>query len=230
MPITATLPANEIARASELRATYPWLSAATRLSWARDETRRSAEWSDLEFDSNMTARITRDGFSVHVQYTYDEYPDVSFLGEYTDNWQPGAIKHLGGWHTSYDGTPYGAPDAHTYGWFIPANSAEEVRQWYRKAGHGRHDAWLAGQRQARKDYERRDDITVYVLKVTAYRAGVELGFDCVGGIDLGDDLPNIDANEQAAIMAIDSINSAIAEAKAAMKTIATEFVADATID
>lgn len=230
MPITATPPANVIERARALRAAYPGLSASTRLAWARDEVKRNAEWPDLEFDSNMTARIKRDGFSIHVQYTYDEYPDTSWLGSFTDSWQPGAIKHLDGWHTDYYGTPYAQPDHHTFGWFIPGVNAEEARQWFCKAGHARHDAWLTGQRQARENYERSDNITVYDLKVTVFRSGVELGFDCLGGIDLGDDLPNVDANEQAVIMAIDSINGAIAEAKAAMKRVATEFVADATID
>lgn len=227
---TTTNPRTLVQVASELRSKYPTAAASTRIRWAREAAERLAQWGEIEFDSNGCARIERDGFSVSVQYTYDEYPDLSWIGEYTDDWQEGAIKHLPGWSQGYDGSEYTHPDPRTYGWFIPAASAEEARRWYTSAGYSRHDAWVAGQRQARQDYERRDHITLYDLKVTVFRAGAELATEYLGGIDLGDDLDNVDVDEQRVIMAIDAVECAIGEAKAAMKRIAIEFVGDATID
>jgi hypothetical protein len=227
---TITAPEGVIAAAHKLRRRFPGMNAANRLRCARADVERQQLWGDLEFDGNNTARIERDGFTVHVQYSYDEYPDQSWLGTFTDTWRPNAIKHLDGWRQGYDGSEYTQPDPHTFGWFIPGNDPDETRQWFAKAGYARHAAWLEAQSQARQDYERIDDITLYVLKVTVFRSGVELAVDYLGGIDLGDDLPNVDANEQAVIMSIDSITTALAEAKTAMKTIATEFVRDATID
>jgi hypothetical protein len=227
---TTTAPRDVITQAHELRRRHPTMDAATRLRWARSQAGYAELWSDLEFDANRTARIERDGFTVHVQYSYDDYPDRSWVGEFTDTWQPGAIKHLPGWHAGYDGSEYTQPDPHTYGWFVPTNSAEADRRWFAKAGYARHDAWLTAQRNARRDYDRIEDITFYVLKVTVFRANVELAVEYLGGIDLGDDMRDVDSDEQAVIMATDSIQMALAEAKDAMKAIAAEFVRDATID
>jgi hypothetical protein len=226
---TITCAPTIVAEARNLRRRYPGMSAANRLRWARSSAETARLWGDLDFDTNLTARIERDGFSISVQYRYDQYPDISWLGTFTDNWGPSAIKHLPGWHHGPDGD-YTEPDHRTFGWFIPGNSAEADRQWFTKAGYARHDAWLQGQRHARQDYERYNDITVYDLKVTVFRADIELAVDYLGGIDLGDDLPDVDSAEQAVIMAVDPIENALAEAKTAMKAIAAEFVRDATID
>jgi hypothetical protein len=227
---TVTIPPTTVAKAHDLLRRYPGMSAANRLRWARSDVERSRLWGDLEFDTNLTARIERDGFTVSVQYSYDQYPDISWMGHFTDDWVPGAIKHLPGWYPGYDGNDYTRPNPRTFGWFVPGNSAEAIREWYGKAGYARHDAWLHGQRQTREDYERVDRITMYDLQVTVFRADVELAVDYLGSIDLGDDLSNVDAAEQAVIMAIDSIENALAEAKTAMKAIAAEFVRDATIN
>lgn len=223
---TITAPRGIIAEAHELRRRYPTLGAATRLQWARANAERAKLWGDLEFDSHNTARIERDGFVIHVQYSYDEYPDVSWIGKFSDTWEPGAIKHLPGWC----GNNYDRPNPGTYGWFIPANGAEEARRWYARAGYARHDAWLTAQRQVRSDYERMDQITFYDLKVTVFRAGVELAVDYLSGIDLGDDLSNVDTEEQAIIVAIDPIETALDAAKEHMQTLAIEFAKIAKID
>jgi hypothetical protein len=164
---TTTATPSVVAQAHKLLGQYPTMTASTRLRWARSAVEREQLWGDLEFDDNNTARIERDGFTIHIQYTYDEYPDCSWIGKFTDTWEPGAIKHLAGW----TGSDHTQPLSQTYGWFIPGNGADEAWAWYRQAGYARHDAWLTAQRQVRQDYERMDEITFYDLKVTVFRAG-----------------------------------------------------------
>lgn len=84
---------------------------ALGLDWDND----SMAWSDQGFD--LRARIVNDadGWSLHGDY----------LGEFTDRWVPGAIRHSDGRGTVFE-------------WFVPANP-EYGRQDYVRAcdfGHG----------------------------------------------------------------------------------------------
>lgn len=214
-----------ITEARRLIRKHPGLSARSAMSWARGGIKFAAEWGDLEFDSNGVARIERDGFKIHAQYTPDEYPDASWLGDFSATWTEGAIKNPRGWTGDYLTT-----SDHYLPWYVPCNSAEEARQWYRKAGVSRHDAWLRGRQQNYEDLARLDDIELFDLKVTVSRAGVELATEYLGGIDLGTDLRGTDTNHEMAVTAVDLIDEALTAAKAALKELAVEFAKAARID
>ena len=78
--------------------------------------------------------------SVSVKVKLEEHPDLSHLGEFKRQWEPGAI-------------PSGL-DRDYKQWFVPCNSGENARQWYRKHGWPKHTAWLKGQQQERGDLAR----------------------------------------------------------------------------
>lgn len=220
---TTTNPRTLVQAASELRSKHQDLPASIRIRWARETAGIAALWDDLEFDFNGTARIERDGFSINVEYTIDSDADYSWLGEFTDRETTTTLKNPEAW----DGSRVLGG---VYAYFEPANSAEDIRTWYRQNGHARHVAWVAGQRQIREDMNRARDLVVHELKVTVSHSGVELCTEYLGGVDLGNDLPNVDVNVAMVQSAIDPIVEALTSAKDAMKRIAIKFVGDATID
>jgi len=70
--------------------------------------------------------------------------DMSWVGEYTDTWQPGAI----------DRTQGRGGNHREYRYFVPANSMEEHRRGLRKLGYGKHEAWVLARSYVRQDYAR----------------------------------------------------------------------------
>jgi hypothetical protein len=212
-----------IDRARALRAEHPTLGASERLRWARSEAERQRDWPDLDFDDDMRAQVTRDGFSIFVRFIEDDCSDTSWLGEFTNKWHSDALKNPAGW----DGAERGDPTE--YAWYVPMNSPDSAREYLSAHGYSRHNAWLAGQRRRREDMKRLTHwgFRLYLMHTTVYRSGIELADDYLGGVDLGDDYRTI--HEQAVLMAADAIPGVIAEAKKNMKLVAMEFAKAAEI-
>jgi hypothetical protein len=81
--------------------------------------------------------------SVSIKVEPDENPDLSYLGEFKREREPGAIPtNLGERYMQ---------------WFVPCNSGEDARQWYREHGWPKHAAWLKGQQRAREVMARAND-------------------------------------------------------------------------
>jgi hypothetical protein len=79
--------------------------------------------------------------NVAIRWVYDEDPDLSHLGRFSDTWEEGAIEHS-------------KKDSREYRWFIPAINAESHRKSLRERGYSKHEAWVRGRKHVREDYER----------------------------------------------------------------------------
>lgn len=161
--------------------------------------------------------------TVTVEYHYDDNPDTSWLGEYTDKWQPGAIDrlHTGNWTLRRW--------RREYRYFIPGVSVEEHRRGLSRLGYAKHEAWVMANRYTRADYERMEALNRgdwhfigIVVKVTveAKRDGfifdpVEVGYAGLWGIESDSDEDYI----------ADTVAGLIEDAKAMLPTAADRLEA-----
>ena len=131
--------------------------------------------------------IKRGKLTLVTKVDIDEQPDFSYMGEYTNQWEPYAIKR--------------DANAREYKYFIPLlgghkNATEayrETRKWYTNHGHNKHEAHTETIRQMHQDYQRlenynRGDWCMLTLTVIAIKNGIELASSSLGGIenDAGD--------------------------------------------
>lgn len=162
------------------RAQYPGIPARTALAWARGDDKPRAGW---EWDTHGdTATIERDGFSLKLTIEYDDYPDTSYLGEWSDTFEPGAIA------VTDDMRYRPAAFRIDWKWFIPGISAEEHRRGLSAMGYARHTADCLARSYVLRDMRRlsSDTFALYVVSVSASREGIELGSACIGGVDIDD--------------------------------------------
>jgi hypothetical protein len=157
-----------IERAHALATKYPGMSAAARLRVARGGASAPAWIDTLATDGH----VERDGFELVLSITPDDYPDVSFLGEFTDRQEPGAVPN-----------PEGRYDSRLYRWFVPAITEDEHYRGLRDLKFGRAQARDLARSYVRQDLELARDYAPVIATVTAHRAGVELGSASLGGID-----------------------------------------------
>jgi hypothetical protein len=152
--------------------------------WARQalDAPEPLDWQDVKGWPKATWEEGR--FRVEVKRQYDECPDVSFLGSFTDKWEPGAILHNRN------------RDRNTYKWFVPGNSEEGHRKSLRAMGYTKHDAYTLARSYVRQDYQRmlgldRGDWFSVGIVATVYdlKTGIELGGGSCWGFesDSGDD-------------------------------------------
>lgn len=159
-----------------LRVKHPEAPANTVMAWVRHGEKQP----EHEFTSGDIldgyAEFERGRFTIHVSAKYDECPDYSHLGEFSDTWQEGAIQNPDFRHQR----------GGVYRWFIPANTEESQ---YKEMIHeyGKTHARELAQKYVRDDYKRAVNYMAFVVVVTVFLKGVELGSDVLGGIDIGDD-------------------------------------------
>jgi hypothetical protein len=176
-----------IARAHEYAKTYPDAPAGTRLRWARTEDKRTdteREWVDAIASDIGTGRATIleiAGTTVTIRVERDLNPDLSYAGEFSHKWEPGAVPRLPevgpplAGYTQHN--PSELPD-----WFVPSG-LDGLEDYYRKAGMSR------GRIQERITEAVRSQQWVvasgesYVADVTVYYAGAEVGASSIGGLD-----------------------------------------------
>src|SRR5215475_6919822 len=111
--------------------------ASTAYHWATTPAPPELDWSGDE-----KATTEREGFDIHitVEPYYDS--DTSYLGEFSDTYQPGAIPSPN----------RRAPSAfQTDEWFIPAYSVEERRQDLSRLGWAKGPAGEEARRQVEED-------------------------------------------------------------------------------
>lgn len=202
--------------AHALRDTYPDMSPRNRLRYARSLA-TAPEYPDLDaLDGIPGDSVTLDvgPYSVRVSIVPDDAPDMSWLGTFTDRWEPGAIR------VPDDGRPrvwcY-APAAFTYArWFVPSGmrgTYEELRAYYSRAGYSRGDADYRARKDIRGDMMVALGYYPYGIVVTVSLAGVELGHDSLWGCD-GDEPAET-------VREYDMIGQALDDARATLDTLDT---------
>lgn len=177
-------------------------------------------WPQLEPHGDNAFLTTWEGFDIEVRVNYDEYPDTSWAGEFSQTWQPGAIQNP-------DWRPHGQGRAgDVYRWFIPERpwgTDEENEPHLVRAGLARHDRWLTIQRYIREDYEIArggDERPQWVITAEASIEGIVLGADSLHGVDMGKDwhpaYASKDDIHELDMVASDVISEAVSQARGSM--------------
>lgn len=183
--------------------------AAAALEWAR--TRSNGVTFQWAHDD--TGETTRDGFELRATVRADEWPELSYLGEFTNSPGPDTI-------AVPDGMRY-APAAFRvdYRYFAPAIPWREQRAGLSRMGFPRHVADCLAREYNRRDMRAYVETETYAVTVTASRAGVELGSASMGGIGF---LPDTDATDRETYIdeiATDLIGEVIDEARANLRAL-----------
>lgn len=154
--------------------------------------------SDLEWNDGQ-ATWQQDGYEIRAEMRFDEYADLTYLGEFSNDWKPGAVRH------EY-------LDSRTFPWFIPMVTEDEHFKELRKSKYGRTTARELARSYVQFDYDRLrhcgDDWSPVDIIVTVSRAGIELGSAACGGIESDE--------SHIAEIALDLANKAMDEAKDAL--------------
>ena len=115
-------------------------------------------YPEVEWDPGFglpSGTVEHDEFDVTVEVEYDPCPDLSFLGEFSTEWSHGAIDIEKDEEYNYN--------RHDYPYFIPANPAYRNLDW----------------RLMKRIL--RDELVPVSVRVTASKAGIELGYASLGG-------------------------------------------------
>ena len=160
-----------------------------------------AKGTSLDWSSDV-ATWEQDGFELRATVKNDDYPDLSYLGEFTDKWQAGARHHE---HLNRQ----------TFEWFVPMVSEEEHYQALRDMKYGRGRARELARSSVQCDFRRlinygNDWVTVGIV-LTVFRSGIELGDAAVWGIESDCDEGYLTE------MALDLAGDALEQARAALE-------------
>ena len=133
-----------------------------------------------------------------VTQEVDDYPDVSYYGEFTNKWEPGAINH----YAKQFGRDGESSDFAK--WFVPCNSYESQRDSLTRYGYSRADADLLAREYVERDYDRLNkfyngDWCELFVTVTARIGNVVLG-DNSCGIESDQDIDGLIADLTSEIM------------------------------
>jgi hypothetical protein len=158
--------------------------------------RQNVDFPYPTYPGDRCEMFQREGFTISIKVEYDDHTDLSYLGELSDRWEPGAMKWSGG--------------RDSYKWFIPTNSEEDQYRGLREMKYGRTQARDAARECVKADYKQMKDFcedraAMYGVIVTASRKGIELGEDSLWSVD--------DSYILGAILDHDMIGNAIREAK-----------------
>jgi hypothetical protein len=149
-------------------------------------------WSDDEF-----VTVSREGFTVKVRWEPDCCDYGDWLGEFTDTWSEGVLENpRANWHVEEDWRGGLVRVAGTYNreykWFLPQITEQEHYESLRKYNKlGKAEARRLAKEYAEDALNRALEYQAWIVTVTAYRDGIELGGDCLGGIDVDsfDEIP-----------------------------------------
>jgi len=207
----ARLTAYRAGRAAGLLPRYAYFDATRAAppplgaTWTRDRR------------GNDRATLTADGFDLTIASAPDDCADLSFYGSWegkrTDRHSVDR-KRAGTWEGS----------GHLRFWDPPERFADTLA-YFRKAGNARHVADVLTRAQVRDTWRAAEDYTrkggSYVVTVTAYRRGVELGRSSCGGVDFSGNETAAEARVTIESMARDLIPEAVAEARATLLELCT---------
>ncbi len=159
---------------------------------------------------------TVDGVDFHITRHLDDHADLSWLGKWSSQWEYGAI----------DRTRTGHWSRNEYEYFIPECNAEvqrDIQGYWAHRGESRHQAWLRGQEQAKREYELMesfgDDWWMVGIVVSIDIDGVEVASASVWGVEDGYLGPDANTEQYQE----DTIKELIAECKAQLRVSAVRF-------
>lgn len=162
-------------RYRKIRQEHGPIPARMAITWARVPDRDGIDLYDLQGTGRT---IERDGFSINLSWDYDQYADLSYIGEWSDSWEEGC----------FDSSEGREGDSRTYRYFHPATAYREVRDYLHKSGADRHTADCTAREYQKRDYTRMQEYNnqewgLVVLRVTASRKGIELGTASFCGVE-----------------------------------------------
>ncbi len=92
-----------------------------------------------------------EGIEYNVKIVVDEYPDLSYLGEYTDRFN---------WNTKgliIDREANSDKGRNEFQYFECARDLESEQAWLSAHGHSKHESWLLPRQYARQAYKRYEE-------------------------------------------------------------------------
>lgn len=129
-------------------------------------------------------RYEHEGFRLIVRVEHDDSPDLSYLGQWSDEWRPGAIDTLRGKNVH-------RPDSY-YRYFVPTNGIEVHRGGFSENGASRHEDWVRSRACVLDDLKALasygDKWSMVAVTVEAMRCDIVLGGDSVCGIQSDSDV------------------------------------------
>lgn len=197
------------------------IPASVALTWARSAPALALDWNG----AGDRAELERDGFAIVVRVEPDDIPPAE--ADFTDAAPADPMmerlcRNPRAWDV--DGEPlYGSGH---YRYVVPAcTSYADERAALHARGYSRHDADAIARRSVRQLVELlvSDDYTSSVVVVTASRAGVELGSDALGGVDIDGRGSWQDARSrlESVISDHEMIDGAIADARSTLQNLCT---------
>lgn len=124
----------------------------------------------VDTSNGWEATIVHGRYTVEVKIGFDEYVDFSWIGEFTDRWEEGAVKleqHA----------------RHGYSYFIPECKYEYHYRALRDMKVGRAETARKAREYVQQDVKRADDYQTIFIATTARLNDVALGAGHIGGID-----------------------------------------------
>jgi hypothetical protein len=127
---------------------------------------------ELDWD-NDRAEIEQDGFLVRLRIELDDYTDLSWLGEFTDD--------------PTDAVPNPEYGHGSYRYFRPTRTTEERREEYSRLGWAKGPADQQARLDVEQDARMAVDYCEHYISARAYRDEIELGSAGLGGVGFSDD-------------------------------------------
>lgn len=189
-----------------IRQEHPRISALSAWHYVKHE-RKQASYPTLEWEDKYYKRHAQtiiDGFTVHI--TIEDDWDHNWLdgrGKFSDNFVLGAIFN-----------PRSTYDRNTYRCFIPDTTEQQHYDGLIKLGYGKQEARKMARSYVQEDMKIASDpekagYYAALITVKAFKNGVELGWDTLGGIEM-----KIGEDESYLIDCVwDCIHEAVSEAK-----------------
>lgn len=178
----------------------------------------------LDWDSNTEHATWKDhGFTLHARVKYDDSPDLSYLGEVSTTWKPGAVTIDP--HDDIARNERGRHDDRPV--YFHTESGKGTREFLHYRGVAKGPAEEYARECAHEEFRRyrslmNNDWDYVGIVVTAYRKGIKLGSASVWGIErYGRNTPGFepksDCTEYFTETAYELAHEAIKEAKDAIE-------------
>lgn len=151
-------------------------SPTTAAKGRRVVTQRTFDWKPSRRQHVIEEAIwSEDGYDLRASVMYEDDPDLSYLGEFTDKWSPNAIKRRNpGWRECK--------------YWVPANTYEDHYRGLRAMNFDKHTSDCLARKYVANDLRRHetygDNWGQYVVVVTAHRYNKEVGDAGIGGVEL----------------------------------------------
>jgi hypothetical protein len=167
------------------RAKYPTMSAAHCLSWAKavspEDRFPQIAWRDDSAAGRLRGPDRRI-YDVAVKVSFDDCPDTSWLGKYSNSAGEDAI----------DRKANGDQGRNEYRYWNPCNTYASHYNGLRKLYFGRHGADCLARSYVLADYKRHERLNAggwaFVnVEVTVSKDGIELASECCGGAESDSD-------------------------------------------